>query len=129
MPEWFIVIIKSFSLIILLFFLTKWLGRKQLSQLNIFEYISAIVLGGIVAIHTIEPSDSIVNGLIAMLIWFIVPFSVEFISLKSKSFRNFTEGKSTVFIREGKIMEENLKKEGYSTDDLLEKLRDNNVFL
>lgn len=129
MPDWVIVIGKSLLLITILFFLTKWLGKKQLSQLNIFEYISGIVLGGIVAIHTIEPDSNILNALVAMAVWFLVPYAVEYISLKSKSFRNFTEGKSTVFIQDGKIMEDNLKKEGYSTDDLLEKLRDNNVFL
>jgi uncharacterized membrane protein YcaP (DUF421 family) len=112
-----------------LFFLTKWLGKKHLSHMNIFEYISGVVLGGIVAIHTVTPESNIIYGLIAMFIWFIIPFGVELFSLKSKTFRNFTQGKSTVFIQDGKIMEDNLKKEGYSTDDLLEKLRDNNIFL
>jgi uncharacterized membrane protein YcaP (DUF421 family) len=129
MPEWIIVVIKSLILVFALFFLTKWLGRKHMSQMNVFEHISGIVLGGIVAIHTVSAGSNIIYGLIAMFIWFIVPFGVEFFSLKSKSFRNFSQGKSTVFIQDGKIMEDNLKKEGYSTDDLLEKLRDNNIFL
>ncbi|AUJ26870.1 MULTISPECIES: DUF421 domain-containing protein [Virgibacillus] len=129
MPEWIIIIIRSFSLLIILFFMTKWLGKKQLSQLNVFEYITGIVLGGIVAIHTIDPTSNIIYALLSMSIWFIVPFAVEYISLKSKRFRDLTEGKSTVFIQDGKVMEDNLKKEGYSTDDLLGKLRDNGVFL
>ncbi|MFC4024283.1 DUF421 domain-containing protein [Oceanobacillus longus] len=129
MPEWIHVVLRSLTLIALLFFLIKWLGTKQLSQLNIFETISGIVLGGIAAIHTIDPNTNFSYALIAMVIWFVIPFGVEKISLKSKAFRDFTEGKSTVFIQDGKIMEDNLKKEGYSTDDLLEKLRDNNVFL
>ncbi|OZU90509.1 hypothetical protein CIL03_05005 [Virgibacillus indicus] len=129
MPGWIEIAIRSFTLLIVLFFLTKWLGKKQISQLNIFEYISGIVLGGIVAIHSIDTEANIVYGLIAMFVWFIIPFAVEYFSLKSKSFRNFSQGRSTVFIQDGKIMEDNLKKEGYSTDDLLEKLRDNNVFL
>nr|WP_306798600.1 DUF421 domain-containing protein [Oceanobacillus saliphilus] len=116
-------------MIVFLFFLVKWLGTKQLSQLNIFETISGIVLGGIAAIHTMDPTTNFGYAIIAMAIWFIVPFGVEKISLKSKAFRDFTEGKSTVFIQDGKIMEDNLKKEGYSTDELLEKLRDNNVYL
>ncbi|MEK3908127.1 DUF421 domain-containing protein [Oceanobacillus sp. FSL K6-0127] len=129
MPEWIIIILRSLTLIALLFFMVKWLGTKQLSQLNIFETISGIVLGGIAAIHTIDPNTNFAHAAIAMIIWFIVPYGVEKIALKSKSFRNFTQGKSTVFIQDGKIMEDNLKKEGYSTDDLLEKLRDKNIFL
>ncbi|API93713.1 hypothetical protein J32TS6_08270 [Virgibacillus pantothenticus] len=129
MPEWIEVIIRSFSLLIILFFMTKWLGKKQISQLNIFEYITGIVLGGIVAIHTIDPDSNFIYAILSMFIWFIIPFAVEYISLKSKRFRDLTDGRSTVFIQDGKIMEDNLKQEGYSTDDLLGKLRDNGVFL
>lgn len=129
MPEWIIIVLRSLTLILLLFFLTKWLGTKHLSQLNIFETISGIVLGSIAAIHTVDPTTNFNYALIAMVIWFIIPFGVEKIALKSKTFRDFTEGKSVVFIQDGKIMEDNLKKEGYSTDDLLEKLRNNNIFL
>ncbi|MFD1849230.1 DUF421 domain-containing protein [Oceanobacillus bengalensis] len=129
MPDWIIIILKSITLIIILFTFTKLLGSKQISHMNIFDYITGIVLGGIVAVHTIDPNLNLLYGIIAMFIWFIVPFAVEWGSLKSKAFRNFTEGKSTVFIQDGKIMEDNLKKEGFTTDDLLEKLRDKDIFL
>lgn len=128
MPDWLEIVIRSFSLLIVLFFLTKWLGKKQISQLNIFEYITGIVLGGIVAIHSIDLEVNIFYGLLAMFIWFIIPFTVNFISLKSKPFRDFTLGKSTIFIQDGKIMEDNLKKEGFSSDDLLEHLRSKDIF-
>ncbi|WP_040979787.1 DUF421 domain-containing protein [Oceanobacillus jeddahense] len=129
MPEWISIIIRSLILITVLFFFVKWLGAKQLSQLNIFETISGIVLGGIAAFHTVDPYSSFYYALLAMFVWFIAAFTIEKLSLKSKRMRDFTDGKSTVFIQNGKIMEENLKKEGYSTDDLLEKLRNNNQFL
>jgi uncharacterized membrane protein YcaP (DUF421 family) len=48
--------------------------------------------------------------------------------MKSKTFRDFIEGRATVFIKDGKIMEENLKKEKYTTDELLELLRKRDVF-
>ncbi|MDY0408032.1 DUF421 domain-containing protein [Virgibacillus soli] len=128
MPNWLEIALRAFALVVVLFFMTKWLGKKQLSQLNIFEYISGIVLGGIVAIHSSVLDTPIIYGLIAMFIWFIIPFFVEWLSLKSKAFRNFSQGKSTVVIQNGKIMEDKLKQERYSTDDLLENLRRNNIF-
>lgn len=129
MPEWVEVVLRSLFLLALLFLMAKSLGKKQISHFNVFQYISGIVLGGIVAIHTIDPSLHLVYGVLAMIIWFGVPWCFEFISLKSKSFRQFSEGKSTVLIQDGKIMEDNLKKERFSTDDLLEKLREKDVFL
>lgn len=129
MPEWVLVIGTSLLLIIVLFTFTKFLGPKQLSQMNVFEYITGIVLGGIVAHTTINPDVEITHAIIAMFVWFIVPFIVEKIALKNKAFRNFAEGKSTIFIQDGKVMEDNLKKAGFSTDDLLEKLRAKDIFL
>ncbi|SET28124.1 Uncharacterized membrane protein YcaP, DUF421 family [Oceanobacillus limi] len=128
MPDWIQIVLRALSLVIILFFMTKWLGTKQLSQMNIFEYISGVVLGGIVAIHASTLDSPYYYAPLAMFIWFIVPYMVELISLKSKSFRNFTQGKSKVVIQNGKIMEDNLKKEHYSTDDLLENLREKNIF-
>lgn len=129
MPEWVLVIGTSLLLIIVSFTFTKFLGPKQLSQMNVFEYITGIVLGGIVAHTTINPDVEITHAIIAMFVWFIVPFIVEKITLKNKAFRNFAEGKSTIFIQDGKVMEDNLKKAGFSTDDLLEKLRAKDIFL
>lgn len=129
MPEWIEVVLRSLTLIIVLFTLTKILGARQLSQMNVFGYITGVVIGGIVAFHTFDPDSHLLYAIIAIFIWFMVPFIVEKITLKSKVARDFVEGKSTVFIQDGKIMEDNLKKQGYSTDDLLEKLRDKDVFL
>lgn len=129
MPDWLIIIGQSLLLLLILFSLTKLLGTKHISQMNIFEYISGIVLGGIVAVQSVDPNSNIIYGILAMLVWFIVPFGVEYVSLKSKKIRDITQGKSTVFIQDGKVMEDNLKKEGYTTDDLLEKLRDKDIFV
>ena len=128
MPECLVIVLRSISLLIVLFFFTKWLGKKQISQLNIFEYITGIVLGGIVALHSIDLKSNIFYGLIAMLVWFLIPLLVDYISLKSKTFREFTQGKSAVFIQNGKIMEDNLKKEGFTSEDLLEQLRSKDIF-
>lgn len=128
MPGWVEILLRSFSLLVVLFFMTKWLGKKHLSQLNIFEYISGIVLGGIVAIHSATLTLPLLYGFLAMIVWFVIPYAVDYLSLKSKTFRNLTQGGSTVLIQDGKIMEDNLKKEGYTADDLLENLRNKDVF-
>lgn len=128
MPGWVEIILRSFVLLVVLFFITKWLGKKQLSQVNIFEFTSGIVLAGIVAHHTSLLDSPIIYALLAMAVWFLVTALVEFIALKNKTFRQFFQGTSTVMIKDGKIMEDNLKKEGFSTDDLLENLREKNIF-
>ena len=68
------------------------------------------------------------NGVLSIIIFGAVPFLVGLISLKSKRFQDYVEGKGTVFIKDGKVMENNLKKERYTADELLGLLRQKDVF-
>ncbi|MFD1361538.1 DUF421 domain-containing protein [Lentibacillus salinarum] len=128
MPGWVEILVRSVVFLIVLFLITKALGKKQMSQLDIFQYITGIVIGSIVAIHATDVTTNAAYGLLALAVWLLIPLAVEFTALKSKRFRNITQGKGTVLIQNGKIMEDNLKKERFTTDDLLEELRNNKVF-
>src|SRR5699024_8515503 len=101
MSEWLQVVIRSLSLIIMLFIFTKFFRTKSIDQFTLFEYMTAIVIGGIVAAFSILPSLNFTFGLIALFLWFIIPYLSNIIALKSKRFRDLTLGKSTVFIKEG----------------------------
>ncbi|ASB88910.1 DUF421 domain-containing protein [Bacillus sonorensis] len=128
MPDWLDVVVRSIIFVIVLFVMTKMLGKRQLAELSVFEYIAGITIGGITSEVVMGLERSIINAVIAIVIFSSVPFLVEWISLKNKTIRDFLEGTGTVFIKDGKIMEDNLKKEKYSSDELLELLRKKNVF-
>jgi uncharacterized membrane protein YcaP (DUF421 family) len=108
--------------------ITKWLGKKQLSELSFFEYVTGITIGSIAAEVAMGLDRNIIGGILGIMVFGAAPFFAGWLSLKNKKFRDFVEGKATVFIKDGKIMEDNLKKEKYTTDDLLELLRKKNVF-
>jgi len=128
MADWLTMIVRSIILVILLFFFAKWLGKKHLTKLNIFDYIHSITIGGLAAILTLHIDVNFVYGIIALFTWFLIPYVLRLITIRSKVIRDFIEGTSTIMIQDGKIMEDNLKKEGYSTDDLLQCLRQEKVF-
>jgi uncharacterized membrane protein YcaP (DUF421 family) len=128
MPIWLDVVFRAILFMIVLFFITKFLGKKQLSQLSFFEYVTGITIGGVAAIVILEVRHSIFIGGLAIVVMASIPYIVGLISLKSKKFRDFVEGKGSIFIKDGKILEDNLKKERYTTDELLELLRKNNVY-
>jgi uncharacterized membrane protein YcaP (DUF421 family) len=128
MPEWLHIIIRSISILIGLFFILKILGKKQLSELSFFETIVGITIGDIAGTLSMDLAVSYTQGLTAIIIWALFPFLLDIFAVKSKRFRDFVQGKSTVFIEKGKILEGNLTKEKISADELLEMLRKKNVF-
>ncbi|MGP7817239.1 DUF421 domain-containing protein [Niallia sp. 01092] len=120
--------IRSFLIIIGLFFIAKLLGKKQLSKLSFFEYIVGITTGDIAGTLSMDSELKMREGVTAIIIWTTFPVIISYLSLKSKRFRNFVEGTPTIFIKNGNLIEDNLRKEKYSLDELLEQLRTQSIF-
>ncbi|MBM7552239.1 DUF421 domain-containing protein [Thalassobacillus pellis] len=128
MPDWLEVVVRGFLFVIILFLMTKLLGKKQLSELSFFEYVTGITIGSIAAEVIMGLDNNIWHGIIGILIFAVLPFFTEILSVHSKRVRDFVEGKGTVIIKDGKVLEENLKKEKYTTDELLQLLREKDIF-
>lgn len=128
MPEWIEVILRTLSAVVVLFLITKMLGKRQVSQLSLFEYITGITIGSLAAYISLELDGSWYLGIISLVVWGVISLGIEYLQLKSKKVRDFTDGKATVLIQKGKIFEDELKKERLTTDELLELLRKKNVF-
>ena len=62
------ILIKGYISLIFLFLIIKLLGKKQVSQLNVFDYVIGISLGNIAAEMTINSDISIINGIPLILI-------------------------------------------------------------
>ncbi|MCM3568935.1 DUF421 domain-containing protein [Neobacillus mesonae] len=122
------ILLRSVSFILFLFLITKLVGKKQISQLTFFEYVSGITIGSIAGEVVTGLEKNYLQGTLAVLIFGLVTFLSDYFSLKSKKFRDIMEDSGTVIIKDGKLLEENLKKEKYTIDNVLSLLREKNVF-
>jgi uncharacterized membrane protein YcaP (DUF421 family) len=128
MNEWAHIIISSVLFVVTLFAITKIGGKKQLSELSFFEYVSGITIGSIAGEVIMGMEGNLFHGVLAIVIFGSFTYLHDLIGIKSKKFRDIFEGKATVIIKDGKVMEENLKKEKYTIDELNSLLRQKNVF-
>ncbi|WP_276356152.1 DUF421 domain-containing protein [Cohnella caldifontis] len=128
MPNWIEILLRSLGALVVLFAFTRILGKKQISQLTFFEYIMGITLGELAGFISTDIEKHYFYGILAMCVWFLVPFGLELLTLKSKILRQWFEGKGRVLIKEGKVLEDNLKKERLTADELMEQLRAKNAF-
>ncbi|WP_068775500.1 DUF421 domain-containing protein [Paenibacillus sp. FJAT-26967] len=128
MAEGFEVALRTLISVVVLFILTKLLGKRQVSQLSMFEYITGITIGSLAAVISLDLESSWYLGLISLCVWVAVSLAIEFLQIKSKKGRDIVDGTGTVLIQNGKVLEENLKKERLTTDELLEQLRKKNAF-
>jgi uncharacterized membrane protein YcaP (DUF421 family) len=128
MPGWIDTLIRSLIFLTFLFIVTKLLGKKQISELSFFEYVSGITIGSIAGETIMGLEDSIFNGMLAIVIFTIITLIMDYLALKNKKIQEIVEGKGTVFIKDGKVLEENLKKEKYTIDELSALLRQKDIY-
>ncbi|WP_226666363.1 DUF421 domain-containing protein [Metabacillus litoralis] len=107
---------------------TRIVGRKDISQMTFFNFVSAIALGSLAANLAVSSSLSIQNGILAIIGWGLVTIALGFLDIKSKKARLLLEGEPIIVIKDGQIMENKLRKLRMDTDELQSLLRKKNVF-
>ncbi|WP_238391436.1 hypothetical protein [Bacillus sp. SKDU12] len=75
------VIIRLFIAFIILLVLTRLMGRKEISQLPFFNFISAMSIGTIGASLAIDSTISTKNGIIALLVWSAFTIIIGFLDI------------------------------------------------
>jgi uncharacterized membrane protein YcaP (DUF421 family) len=128
LSDWIEAAIRTAVAVLVLFFFTKLLGKRQVAQLSLFEYITGITIGSLAAYISMDLERHWGLGLISLGVWVSMSYLIEIMQLKSKKIRDFVDSKSAVLIKDGKILEEHLKKVRVTSDELLGQLRKKNVF-
>lgn len=126
--EPFIILIKSFASIIALFLFTKLMGKKQVSQLNMFDYVLGITIGSVAAEIAVNLETEFYKGIIVMAVYTIISIVVSFITNKSIICRRFLTGVPIILMERGQLIESGLKKAKYDVNEFLEEARSNGYF-
>ena len=123
-----VVIYRGLISLVALFLVTKMLGKKQVSQLSLFDYVIGISIGNFAAEMTVNLDTNEINGIVAVLVFGVVAYIVSIITMKSITLRKFFMGKPTLIIQDGKLLMEGLKKVKFDINDLLEECRGKGYF-
>ena len=121
--NFFNVVWRSFLSIIALFFLTKLMGRKQISQLNLYDYVVGITIGSVAAEISTNLDTDFWGGIVVMGVYSLVSVLFSFCTEKSILLRRFIIGVPIVIMENGKILESSLKKSKFDINDFLQEAR------
>lgn len=120
-----IIIVSQRALfsLITLFFITKLIGKKQVSELSLFDYVISISIGNFAAEVTMNLDTQILNGVIGVMIFGFIGALVSYLTMKSIKLRRFFMGTPTVIIENGNFVYKNLKRTKMDLNDFLQTAR------
>jgi uncharacterized membrane protein YcaP (DUF421 family) len=108
-------------------FLTRVVGRKELSSLEPVDLILLIVLGDLIQ-QGVTQSDYSVTGLVlAGTTIALLQAGTSWATFRFPRFRRVVDGEPLVVVQDGKLVEGNLRRERVNAEDVAEEMRTNGI--
>ncbi len=123
-----ISVIRTILLYIVIILAIRIMGKRQIGELQTSELVVTLLISDIAAIPMQNTEQSLLSGIVPILILIVCEIIISFLMLKRAGFRRIICGKPIVIISDGKINQSEMHRLRMSTEDLSEELRQQGIF-
>lgn len=123
-----ITLIRAVIIYITVIIAMRIMGKRQIGELKPHELVITVLVSQVASIPLEDNSMPLANMFVPILIFVSFEIIVSVISMKSLSFRNLIQGRPMFVIKDGKINEKQMKRLRFTIDDLIDAIRQKDVF-
>src|SRR5215470_6923145 len=113
------IVLRAIVIFVFLYVLMRVIGRRELSSLEPFDLILLVVLGDLVQQGVTQSDYSVTGLLIAGTTFALLAVAVSYAGFKVRLLRPVLEGEPNVVVRDGHVIEANLRRERITHDELM----------
>lgn len=103
------------------------MGKREVGELGVIDVVVFIIMAEVAAFALDSPDNNLIHSIVPMIVLLIIQLISSFISLKSKKFRDLVDGDPSLIIKDGIILESEMRKHRYNLDDLFQQLREQQI--
>ncbi|MDE6722667.1 MAG: DUF421 domain-containing protein [Eubacterium sp.] len=123
-----ITLIRAVIIYITVIVALRIMGKRQIGELKPHELVITVLVSQVASIPLEDNSMPLANMFVPILIFVSFEIIVSVISMKSLNFRNLIQGRPMFVIKNGKIDEKQMKRLRFTIDDLIDAIRQKDVF-
>ena len=117
------IALRAIALYVFVVFVMRMIGRRELSTLTPFDLVLLIVLGDAIQQGLTHDDYSVTGAVVAVSTLAIMQVITSYISYRVKPFRKILKGEPIILIEGGKLLNQNLRRERITADDVAEEMR------
>lgn len=121
------VIIRVILSYIIVYITFRVMGKRELGELSIIDLVVFLMIAEIIALAIENLDRPFFYSVVTILILVLLQKGLSYFTLKNAKLRDKLEGTPSVIIANGQINYQEMKKQNYSFDDLINQLRDRSV--
>lgn len=120
-------LIRTLILYFLIMLGLRLMGKRQIGELEPSELVLALLISDLAAVPMQDFGIPLLNGVVPILALLAVSMILSVLNLKSIRFRDLVCGNPTVLIREGHVLQDEMRRTRFTVDELIEDLRQQGV--
>lgn len=102
-------------------------GKRNMGQMSLTDLVFILVISNSVQNSMVGPDDSLFGGLTAAIMLMILNRFLDFISGRSERLAHAIVGSPTLLLNDGEFIEDHLRKEGLSHEEVMMAIREHGV--
>lgn len=119
----FITFIRTIIMYFFVVLTLRLLGKRQIGELEPSELVVTIVISEVAALPIQDVSQPLLGSLVAIFLLVILEILISFFAYKNFTARKFLFGTPSVFYEKGKLNQEEMEKQRFNLNDLMECVR------
>ena len=127
MHDYIDIIVRTILSYVILLVVFRLMGKREVGELSIVDMAIFILMAEVAAFALDGTESSFIKAVFPIVILFCIQYLNSWLILKNKKLRDFIEGDPTIIIRDGWLQEQEMKKQRYNLDDLMQQLREQGV--
>lgn len=117
------IFVRTILIYIIVLIAVRLMGKREIGQLQPFELVVIIIIADVASVPMENIDVPLLQGIIPILALLVGQLVFSYLNIKLPWFHKIFTGKATILIEKGKILENNLKKQRYPVEELIEQLR------
>ncbi len=123
-----ILFLRIITIFPLLLFVTIKMGKRSIAELPVFDFLIILSLGSVVGADLADPKISHIHTAVAIVLIGIFQIGVSRWKITNRNFGKLITFEPTTVIHNGQFLVKNLRQIRYSVDNILQMLRENDIF-
>lgn len=120
-----VIVLRAVIFYVILTFLMRLMGKRQIGELQLSEFVTAMLLSEMAVLPITDRDIPLLHGLVPVLLIASFEVIVSFVCRKSPKFRTLINGNPIVLVKHGRYIEPNLTKARVSSEDIDAQIRIN----
>ena len=125
MEEYLIIIFRTCFIYVFILIIFRLMGKREVGELSVIDLVVSILIAEVAAFALDDVETPLINAILPINMLFFIQIGSAYFSLKNKKFRDLVDGDPVLLIKDGVILEKEMRKQRYNLDDLCQQLREN----